>query len=315
MQTKYPFYGYKRHGPGGPALFGAALLMMLSAPLALAGKPTCDEPPYHPSCGFYYTLQDARVGYANCDTDVVSCTLEEISPWEGPYQTPERPYDHLWGPEYNDWTDNTLSAIPRPCTTPHETIYLCNDENAFGGRVSIDVGAYVWEWIPGKKKMKPIPEYCDLLNAWLLWDKGGTDPMRFGPHYYNFGAEDGCSLEGCTLGALQFTQAPRNPFYNLTGLGYLGIEDADGNLITELPDPYLLEVWADADCGGAGEPDCVINFPVDDKELNIFTEPQALPIQRFRFIFRHGGTTQMTECATTPGTVQNVWFITEPVTE
>lgn len=50
------------------------------------------------------------------------------------------------------------------------------------------------------------------------------------------------------------------------------------------------------------------------KELNIFTEPQALPVEKFRFIFRHGGSTESTECAMTE-TVENVWFITGPFPE
>ena len=110
MQAKCLRYGYKYHGPGGPALLGAALLLMLAAPLVLAGKPDC---PDHPSCGYHYTLQDARAGFYYCDGDPLSCVeLEEASPWNGPYGDA----DHEWGPEYNDWTENTLTLdeIPRP---------------------------------------------------------------------------------------------------------------------------------------------------------------------------------------------------------
>lgn len=245
MRSRYLRVGHKRHGPGGPASLGAALLLMLAAPLALAGKPDCNEHPDHPSCAYQYSLRDVWAGYY-CDPDLSSCVeLEEASPWDGPYGDAH----HEWGPEYDDWTENTLSDVPRPCATPGD-VYLCNDESAFGGRVSIYVADYTWDHIQGKKKMRPIPEYCDLLTHWLDWDRGGNEPLRYGPHFYAFHENgEGCSTDGCTIQIHHNALPPLNPFYDLTGLPEIMAVD-------ELPDPWMLEVWAETDdVSGA------INFP------------------------------------------------------
>lgn len=80
MQAKYPFCGYKRHGPGGPALLGAALLLILAAPLVLA-KPDCITNPDHPNCSGTQDVP-ANATFLDYESDVVqSDGVDALAPY------------------------------------------------------------------------------------------------------------------------------------------------------------------------------------------------------------------------------------------
>jgi len=305
MQAKYPRYGYKRHGPGGPVLSVAALLLMLAAPLALAG-PNCDRFPDHPSCaGFTAVEIEAQYVYDDGEPYI---EMEQASPWKGPYYPggPEGEH-HPWYwdgmPDWDDFEENTLSSenMPRPCATDGEyRPYICNNPYHRGGRIYIDMSVTSdWRFI-GKKK--DIAEYCDLLNDWSdgTLPTFGGQPLTFGVTWYAFLYDNDICERGpgnCPIRTAILSLRPGlNPL--------VGLFDKTGRA---LPDVDQIKVF-----GGIGITQAPIDFPVGfpDTQSNPFTLPQALPLEKLEIQFVAGSKRAACEADVTPNTI---WLVTQPL--
>ena len=314
MQAKYPFFGYKRHGPGGPALLIAALLLMLGAPLAIAG-PDCDRKPDHPSCsgldtidntaGFYYNFNPGVV----CDPAVSpDCVLmEDASPYLGPYTGGNH---HEFAPpyEWDTYEENTLDPdeLPRPCDGDATVLgsgdfrgaLKCDDLAAYGGRVTHvqPVSSMIWFWAeddylgdglygPPKKKFHD-PEICGLLNDWH-W----PDALQYGAAWYvaAWGMKWGCTPNGCNAGCTAdgcsikiVNNAAVHPFTASEGFPETGVQ------VRAFVD--FAEHQLDFAHGNA----------------NPFFGPQNLQVERLQISFG-----KYAVCETTD--LENTWFVTRPI--
>ena len=175
----------------------------------------------------------------------------------------------------------------------------------------------VWEDVTPGKKQK-YPGFCKLLNAWD--DFSPSVPLRFGATWYAFIFSSGCIPGQCPIrvttqsysGTTQQGYVELHPFRNLTGLGYLGMDDDNDNLIEELPDVGPLTVFGDINDTSS------VNFDLPDTEqgeteLNVFTVPQYLPVGQFRIEFhQNSGPSKPIAICETTGAVDNIWFVTEP---
>jgi len=219
------------------------------------------------------------------------------------------------------WVNHSLSLeIPRPCyvgfngNPPSAGRYDCDYEDNIGGMMSIDLAgiaadrgaAVVWT-VPQNHNRKTYPGFCDLLNRWTEW-KVPEEPLSIGTlKWYNITFSEGCFKWYCPVKVHTQSYSGRtkngyiqlHQFRNLTSLPE-GIDD--------LPDVGQLHV------NGYTEADWAVNFP-GDGELNVFTEPQILPIDRFEIKFfgdRHLNV--LATCETVPGALSDsyVEFLTVP---
>jgi hypothetical protein len=306
MQAKYPRYGYKRHGPGGPVLLGAALLLLLASPLALAG-PNCDKFPDHPSCAGF-TAVEIEARYVYDDGLGLNYEMEEASPWLGPYPNPvEEHHPWYWDgmPDWDDFDENKLVEIPRHCAiggTGEFPPYICNDPDYRGGRIYIDMSV-ASNWLSLGKK-KDIAEYCDLLNDWSdgTLPTFGGQPLTFGVTWSAFGYDNDTCEEGpgnCPIGTAILSLRP--------GLNQLtDLSNKTGGLFA-LPDVDQIKVF-----GRIGITQGPIVFPVGfpDTESNPFTLPQALPLEKLEIQFVAGSKRAACEAEVTLNTI---WLVTEPL--
>jgi len=268
-----------------------------------AVKSICDDPErWHPRCDTgaegIFTPVDITAGY------------DSVNAWEevDPYLTNT--------PGWEDWMENILSVVPRPCLgnandqLPSAGMYFCSDGDASGGRISIDLAGAGMDWVdvtPGKKQK--YPGFCKLLNVWDDFSPGV--PLRFGVTWYAFIFGSGCTPGQCPLrittqsysGTTQQGYVELHPFRNLTNLP----NDEFGNLIADLPDVGPLTVFGDMNGTSS------VNFELADNELNVFTVPQYLPVGQFRIEFKqNSGPSRSIASCETRGAVNNVWFVTEP---
>jgi hypothetical protein len=289
MQANYLRYGYKRHGPGGPVLLIAALLLMLAAPLALAG-PDCDKRPDHPSCA-EYTPVHIKAQYLYFD-GVDFLAMEEAEPWAGPNHPWTTPAMWFW----DDYEENTLTRanIPRPCV-PGDVTYGCSEPEYRGGRISIDMSlALGWAENTGKKQR--YPEFCYLLNDWSKYFE--AQRLTFGITGYGFVYEDHiCSRgDGCDIRVATFSRhAGLNPF---NSQGLLGVDEVIADY-GNLPDVGTIDVFGLIDNTPLG--DLVFPGTPNEKEGNPFTLDQLLSVDRLEIRFFSGRMLASCETELDPG--------------
>jgi len=263
----------------------------------------------------------------NQDQDIFSPVVIEAEFYAGDsveameYADPYVPgYTHGWtgagerqgyfGPDaynFDSWDTNDLSEVPRLCEVtsvgnpPSAGRYDCFDgagtgEWNHGGLISIPLAGMAWrDQTVGKNgRPKDEPGFCDLLGAM----SSAADYLEFGVTRYSIFFTEGCpdAYGNCPIevGTLSYSgateQAVRlHPFHGLSGLpdvGRLSIRGyASGN-----------PVWA------------------APPELNVFTEPQDLPIEKFRVEFyavKNGAL--LAVCETTDSWDSTIWLRTGPL--
>lgn len=243
--------------------------------------------------------------------------------WEEAFQ----PGDPDFPPGWENWTDNTLSQIPRPCFVgvhlvdpPSGGRYDCSYEDEEGGMISIDLAGIkalyeediqsekdIWVAVTSGKKTPPNPEFCELLNRWEEFPNdvlpGDRLPLEFGTHWYAINFMQGCTDIDCHVGISHQSyngdppkQGPiqLHPFHDLDELRLPTGMDA-------LPDVgrLIVKTWAT----GVPAPD----------DYNAFIQPQTLEIEGLEI--RFGNTKNgavLAACRTLEGTVGGVFLETCP---
>jgi len=284
--------------------------------------------------GAEFTPVDIEVGYLYDDGTNPSYEMEEASPYKGPYPN-DSEQNHPFGEGWNIWDDNTITAaeMPRPCRIDNNVInstsegrYDCFEDasnggvdDPNGGRVTIDLVGAGMQWVdvtPGRKKKNP--GFCMLLKDWANFTPVGAavpqagDPLSFGVTRYQVYFVDGCVEGDCpmSIGTVSYSgyQASTgllqqlHPFINLTNL------NLDNGRITELADVGRLVVRGMINPNGSD-----IEFDsLAENEVNVFTEPQELPIEQFRISFEAEKNGALLATCETTGAVNNIFFVTDP---
>lgn len=234
--------------------------------------------------------------------------------WEEAFQ----PGDPDFPPGWENWTDNTLDSIPRPCfinvhlvDPPTAGRYDCDYEDAIGGRISIDLAeikelyGITWVAVDSGNKTLPYPEFCDLLNRWDEFPRNDAKlPLEFGTYWYKINFLEGCTDSDCHIGISHQSfngevsrrggEIQLHPFYDLS-LSRLPVG------MEALPDIGRLIVKS----GATGVP-----APNDN---NAFTQSQTLVIEGLEIRFgspKNGAI--LADCKTEPGTVGGVVLKTCP---
>jgi hypothetical protein len=237
--------------------------------------------------------------------------------WEEAFQ----PGGPDFPPGWENWTDNTLSSIPRPCfinvhlvDPPTGGRYDCDYEDAIGGRISIDLtgiqglNSDIWVAVNSGNKAPPNPEFCELLNRWEEFPKDVLSvdrlPLEFGTYWYTINFMEGCTDSDCHIGISHQSfngEVSRrgggiqlHPFYDLS------LSRLPEGMAT-LPDVgrLIVKTWAT----GVPAPD----------DYNAFTQPQSLAIEGYEI--RFGNTKNgaiLAACRTLEGTVGGVVLETCP---
>lgn len=325
---------FERPGTAGLQLCAIGVMLVLAAPLVLAAKPVC--PGDHPSCdddggGGVFSRINITAGFvwdSNSSPRVLdpdSYDMEEASPWDGPYPQTVPPFTppllehHPFGPGWDNWVENRLELLPRWCgllNTFKPTgsgAYTCSYEDTKGGRISIDLEAAGMSWTDVTRGKKKDPGYCALLNDWGQIGLPEPPLLRFGTGGYWINFTEGCTSDFCPIeiGLRSFTGVTNDqgyiqlhPFYDLVDLDLV---NSGGDPVTELEDVGPLTLW------GIIDDPTVVNFAgLSETETNVFTLPQTLPVEQFRFEFHRtsGPSKPMASCLATG--VQNIWLLTDP---
>ena len=275
-----------------------------------------------------FTSIDIKAGYYKVLDDGSYQELEFEEPFDGPYDGGNHPWsvrveygDYSFFYDFDNWSANTLVEIPRSCYVgvspidpPTAGRYDCFEGGGnaelwpHGGLVSIPLADMKWtnKTVAKNGREQDEPGFCPLLSA--VGDAEGY--LEFGATRYTIFFMEGCDpADGCpiTIRTLSYSGVSQqqgggqlvllHPFHDLAGLPdpYGALPDIGRMPLTAFVDPQYSPSW-----------------PAPG-ELNIFTEPQDLPIDKFRIEFYSGKNGALVAvCETEPDTVNNIRFVAAP---
>lgn len=273
-----------------------------------------------------FTPVEITVSYYRTLEGSMDEELEAAEPYNGPYAGPiHHPWtgtasygDYIFTYDFDKWSANTLGGTPRPCelgaaliNPPTAGRYDCFDGGSgelwpHGGLVFIPLAGMQWNNVTVAKngRAQNEPGFCPLLNE--LGGEGVDGYLEFGATRYTIFFMEGCdALGGCPIS-----------IFTMSYSGVSSQQDGGGGQLVLLHPFHDLPRLPDI---GRMSLTAYVNvqspplWPASG-ELNVFTEPQDLAIDKFRIQLnnvKNGGLEAI--CETAPGTVNNIRFRATPV--